>query len=76
MVCVSFGRRGGLQAARVTVPCREQAGAAAAFPSPVGRGLDPAVRSCPARNVPGWGKVRRAAYTPPLHPMVNRVGYP
>ena len=70
MVCVSFGRRGGLQAARVTVPCRERPGAAATFPSPVGRGLDPAVRSCPARNVPGWGNVA----TPPSafgrHPRV------
>ena len=55
MVCVSFGRRGGLQAARAAMPCRERSDDAAAFPFPVGRGRTPPWGFCLARNIPGWG---------------------
>lgn len=44
--------------------------AANPFPDAVGRDLDPAVCFF-ARRVSGRGKVLRAAYTPPLHPMEN-----
>ena len=58
MVCVSFGRRGGLQAARAAMPCRERSDDAAAFPFPVGRG-----------RTPPWGfalpGMFRAGGTPP-----------
>src|SRR5699024_5400297 len=37
------------------------------FPSPVGRGLDPAVQIYLAHNFPACRDIPRAAYTPPLH---------
>ena len=61
------GRRGGLQAARAILSCREQAVAASTHPCSVGRGLDPAVRFYLAYNVPVCRHIPRAAYTPPLH---------
>ena len=62
-----FGRRGGLQAARAILSCREQAVAASTHPCSVGRGLDPAVQIYLAHNVPVCRHIPRAAYTPPLH---------
>ena len=48
------GRRGGLQAARAILSCREQAVAASTHPCSVGRGLDPAVGVYLACHVPGF----------------------